>query len=74
MLTRNGRAKVLKEKKSEYEIMYFNNEPFIVPSESRKEILQWMQDLTQSSNLTAETKERISEAFRLLKQEWEKHA
>ena len=27
---------------SEYEIMYFNNEPFVVPSESRKEILQWM--------------------------------
>ena len=25
---------------SEYEIMYFNNEPFVVPSESRKEILQ----------------------------------
>ena len=59
---------------SEYEIMYFNNEPFVVPSESRKEILQWMQDLTQSSKLTAETKERISEAFQLLKQEWEKHA
>lgn len=57
---------------SEYEIMYFNDEPFLVPPEAQEELLQWLRDLTQSSKLTAETKERISEAFRLLKQEWRK--
>lgn len=59
---------------SEYEIMYFNDEPFIVPPESREEILQWLQDLTQSSKLAEETKERISKAYRLLSGEWKKSA
>jgi hypothetical protein len=51
---------------SEYEIMYFNDEPFLVPPESREEILQWLQDLTQSSKLAEKTKEQIREAHRLL--------
>lgn len=59
---------------SEYEIMYFNDEPFIVPLESQEEILQWLQDLTQSSKLAEETKEPIREAHRLLAAEWGKLA
>lgn len=57
---------------SEYEIMYFNDEPFIVPPESREEILQWLLDLTQSSKLTEEAKEQIRETHRLLSVEWGK--
>ena len=61
-------------KLSEYEIMYFNDEPFIIPPESREEILQWLLDLTQSSKLAEETKEPIREAHRLLAAEWGKSA
>lgn len=59
---------------SEYEIMYFNDEPFIVPPESQEEILQWLRDLTQSSKLAEETKKTIREAHRLLAAEWGKSA
>lgn len=52
--------------------MYFNDEPFIVPPESREEILQWLLDLTQSSKLTEEAKEQIRETHRLLSVEWGK--
>lgn len=59
---------------SEYEVMYFNGEPFTIFPEEQGEILQWLLDLTQGSKLAEETKERISKAYRLLSEEWKKSA
>ena len=59
---------------SEYEVMYFNGEPFTIFPEEQREILQWLQDLMQSSKLTEETKEPIREAHQLLAAEWGKSA
>ena len=55
---------------SEFELMYFRGEPLVIFPEEQKEILRWLQDLTQSRKLEEKAKKEIREAYQLLLEEW----
>lgn len=55
---------------SEYELLYFPKEPFVILQEEQNELIQWMQELTKSELLNKKGKTQIKEAVQLLEDCW----
>ncbi|WP_093989911.1 hypothetical protein [Massiliimalia timonensis] len=55
---------------SEYELMYFKENRFVVLPNEQKELIQWMQELTSIEIISETVKEQIRKAIEILINEW----